>query len=139
HARPAAIDPALVEAFEAAFTTTRVLAFTYRDQQGRSTNRRAEPHGLLVRPPLWYVIAWDTRQGRSPALPRGPHQPPTAPRPPPPPPAKRTPHRRLPRRQTSNKPPSRQRAHRAVWPLSQVLEAESHGHSLIAETTRARR
>jgi len=59
-ARPAAIDPALVEAFETAFTTTRLLAFTYRDQQGRSTKRRAEPHGLLVRPPLWYVIAWDT-------------------------------------------------------------------------------
>jgi predicted DNA-binding transcriptional regulator YafY len=59
-ARPAAIDPALVETFETAFTTTRLLAFTYRDQHGRSTNRRAEPHGLLVRPPLWYVIAWDT-------------------------------------------------------------------------------
>src|SRR5262245_52042034 len=59
-ARPAAIDRALVEAFAAAFTATRLLAFTYRDQGGRSTKRRAEPHGLLVRPPLWYVIAWDT-------------------------------------------------------------------------------
>jgi len=54
------IDPYLVEAFETAFTTTRLLAFTYRDQQGRSTNRRVEPHGLLVRQPHWYVIAWDT-------------------------------------------------------------------------------
>jgi predicted DNA-binding transcriptional regulator YafY len=59
-ARPAAIDPTLVEAFETAFTTTHLLAFTYRDQQGRSTKRQAEPHGLLVRPPLWYVLAWDT-------------------------------------------------------------------------------
>jgi predicted DNA-binding transcriptional regulator YafY len=59
-ARPAAIDPALVEAFENAFTTTRLLAFTYRDQQGRRTRRQVEPHGLLVRPPLWYVLAWDT-------------------------------------------------------------------------------
>jgi predicted DNA-binding transcriptional regulator YafY len=59
-ARPAAIDPALVEAFETAFTTTRLLAFTYRDHQGRATERQVEPHGLLVRQPLWYVIAWDT-------------------------------------------------------------------------------
>jgi len=58
--RPATIDPALVEAFETAFTTTRLLAFTYRDHQGRSTERQVEPHGLLVRPPLWYVLAWDT-------------------------------------------------------------------------------
>ncbi len=59
-ARPAAFDPTLVEAFETAFTTTRLLAFTYRDQQGRSAKRQVEPHGLLVRPPLWYVLAWDT-------------------------------------------------------------------------------
>ena len=59
-ARPANIDPQLVEAFETAFTTTRLLAFTYRDQQGRRTDRKVEPHGLLVRQPLWYVIAWDT-------------------------------------------------------------------------------
>ena len=24
-----------------------------------TTRRLLEPHGLLVRPPLWYVIAWD--------------------------------------------------------------------------------
>jgi predicted DNA-binding transcriptional regulator YafY len=59
-ARLADIDPCLVEAFEAAFSATRLLVFTYRDQQGRSTNRQVEPHGLLVRQPLWYVIAWDT-------------------------------------------------------------------------------
>jgi predicted DNA-binding transcriptional regulator YafY len=61
--RLADIDPGLVEAFETAFTTTHLLAFTYRDQRGRSTNRRVEPHGLLVRQPLWYVIAWDTDRG----------------------------------------------------------------------------
>jgi predicted DNA-binding transcriptional regulator YafY len=59
-ARPGAIDPDLVEAFQTAFTSTRLLAFSYRDQHGRRTNRRVEPHGLLVRQPLWYVIAWDT-------------------------------------------------------------------------------
>lgn len=59
-ARHADIDPNLVNAFETAFTTTRLLTFTYRDQQGRSRNRQVEPHGLLVRQPHWYLIAWDT-------------------------------------------------------------------------------
>lgn len=58
-ARPSDIDTHLVEAFETAFTTSRLLAFTYRDQQSRRTTRQIEPHGLLVRQPLWYVIAWD--------------------------------------------------------------------------------
>lgn len=59
-ATPGAIDPDLVEAFQTAFTSTRLLVFTYRDRHGRRTKRQAEPHGLLVRQPLWYVIAWDT-------------------------------------------------------------------------------
>jgi len=54
------IDPDLLEAFETAFTATRLLTFTYRDQRGRRTRRLVEPHGLLVRQPQWYVIAWDT-------------------------------------------------------------------------------
>lgn len=64
-AKPAAVDPNLVEAFETAFTATRLLAFTYRDQRGRSTHRQVEPHGLLVRPPLWYLIAWDPTRNAS--------------------------------------------------------------------------
>jgi predicted DNA-binding transcriptional regulator YafY len=55
-----AIDSNLVGAFEAAFVATRLLAFRYRAHNGRSTQRLVEPHGLLVRPPLWYVIGWDT-------------------------------------------------------------------------------
>jgi predicted DNA-binding transcriptional regulator YafY len=57
-----AIDPGMVTTFEEAFTTSRLLAFTYVDRDGRRTRRRVEPHGLLVRPPLWYVIAWDPRR-----------------------------------------------------------------------------
>jgi predicted DNA-binding transcriptional regulator YafY len=53
------VDPALVGAFEAAFSATRLLAFRYRARGGGTTRRLVEPHGLLVRPPLWYVIAWD--------------------------------------------------------------------------------
>jgi predicted DNA-binding transcriptional regulator YafY len=57
-----AIDPGMVTAFEQAFTTSRLLAFSYVDREGRRTRRRVEPHGLLVRAPLWYVIAWDPRR-----------------------------------------------------------------------------
>jgi predicted DNA-binding transcriptional regulator YafY len=56
---PAPVDPALVGAFETAFSSNRLLTFHYRDRDGRTTRRLSEPHGLLVRPPLWYVIAWD--------------------------------------------------------------------------------
>jgi predicted DNA-binding transcriptional regulator YafY len=35
------------------------LRFGYTDRQGRPTRRRVEPHGLLVRAPLWYIVAWD--------------------------------------------------------------------------------
>jgi len=56
---PALIDPTLVGTFETAFSSTRLLAFQYQDRDGRMTRRLVEPHGLLVRPPLWYVIAWD--------------------------------------------------------------------------------
>jgi predicted DNA-binding transcriptional regulator YafY len=56
---PAPVHPTLVGAFETAFSSTRLLAFHYCDRDGRTTGRLVEPHGLLVRPPLWYVIAWD--------------------------------------------------------------------------------
>jgi len=58
----AKIDKALVATFEQAFTAGRLLAFSYVDREGRRTRRRVEPHGLLVRAPLWYVIAWDPRR-----------------------------------------------------------------------------
>lgn len=58
----AAIDSALVATFENAFTKSQLLAVDYVDREGRRTRRRVEPHGLLVRAPLWYVIAWDPRR-----------------------------------------------------------------------------
>jgi predicted DNA-binding transcriptional regulator YafY len=58
----APIDPRLMAEFEAAFTANRLLSFSYVDRAGRRTRRRIEPHGLLVRTPLWYVIAWDPRR-----------------------------------------------------------------------------
>lgn len=56
------IDKALVATFEKAFTTSQLLAFSYVDRVGRRTRRQVEPHGLLVRAPFWYVIAWDPRR-----------------------------------------------------------------------------
>ena len=56
------IDPDLVTVFEQAFTANMMLAFAYTDRHGSRTRRRVEPHGLLIRAPLWYVIAWDPRR-----------------------------------------------------------------------------
>lgn len=56
---PGPVVAGLVEEFERAFTANRMLAFSYSDRAGRQTERRVEPHGLLVSWPHWYVIAWD--------------------------------------------------------------------------------
>lgn len=56
------IDPDLVSRFERAFTANLLLGFNYTDRHGRRTRRRVEPHGLLIRAPLWYIIAWDPRR-----------------------------------------------------------------------------
>lgn len=53
------IDDRLVGVFESAFTARRCIRFDYVDRLGNSTKRLAEPQGLLVRPPVWYVIGWD--------------------------------------------------------------------------------
>ena len=57
-----ALDSRLIATFEEAFTAQLQLSFTYVDAHGRRTRRRVEPHGLLVRAPLWYLIAWDVRR-----------------------------------------------------------------------------
>ncbi len=58
--RPERISPLLARLFETAFSQQRLLGFEYRDRAGAASRRVVEPHGLLVRAPLWYVIAWDT-------------------------------------------------------------------------------
>ena len=54
------VDPELLQVFERCFNGGHVLRFGYTDREGRRTRRRVEPHGLLVRAPLWYIIAWDS-------------------------------------------------------------------------------
>jgi predicted DNA-binding transcriptional regulator YafY len=56
-ARP--VDPGLLEAFERAFSNGYVMQLDYIDRDGRASSRLAEPHAILVRAPLCYVIAWD--------------------------------------------------------------------------------
>nr|WP_295888435.1 WYL domain-containing protein [uncultured Devosia sp.] len=55
----AAMEPALLPAFEAAFLQRQHLGFRYRDAKATVTDRVVEPHALLILPPLWYLVAWD--------------------------------------------------------------------------------
>lgn len=55
-----AMDPALLPAFETAFLNRQRLNFAYRDAKGARTSRDVEPQALLILPPLWYLVAWDT-------------------------------------------------------------------------------
>lgn len=56
---PGPVDDRFLTAFEEAFTQQRVLRFRYQTAAGTKSVRRIEPHGLLVRVPHWYAIAWD--------------------------------------------------------------------------------
>lgn len=53
----------LLRLFEEAFSRGVGLAFHYTDREARRTMRRVEPHGLLVQPPVWYVLARDADKG----------------------------------------------------------------------------
>jgi len=49
----------LLRVFDEAFAGHRGLAFDYTDREGRRSKRRIEPHGLLLEPPVWYILARD--------------------------------------------------------------------------------
>ncbi len=51
--------PELLRLFEHAFSVGVALGFAYADRMGQQSQRRMEPHGLLVRSPVWYVLARD--------------------------------------------------------------------------------
>ena len=55
----AAMEPALLPAFETAFLKRQCLGFQYRDAKGAVSNRVVEPHAMLILPPLWYLVSWD--------------------------------------------------------------------------------
>ena len=39
------------------------MSFQYTDRKGVTTQRRVEPHGILVQVPIWYVLAIDIDKG----------------------------------------------------------------------------
>jgi predicted DNA-binding transcriptional regulator YafY len=53
------VDPDLLPVFERCFNGARILKFAYSDREEHRTRRRVEPHALLVRAPIWYVVGWD--------------------------------------------------------------------------------
>lgn len=58
-------SPELLRIFEEAFSAGVGLAFHYTDSAGNKSVRRVEPHGLLVEPPVWYVLARDVESAQS--------------------------------------------------------------------------
>lgn len=54
------MDAALLPAFETAFLQRMHLRFRYRDAKGADTDREVEPQAMLILPPLWYLVAWDS-------------------------------------------------------------------------------
>lgn len=53
----------LLMMFEQAFSNGHGLRFRYTDAHGHRTCREVEPHGLLVEPPVWYLLARDISNG----------------------------------------------------------------------------
>ena len=52
----------LLRLFEEAFSSGKGLGFHYTDRLGKKTQRRVEPHGLLVATPVWYILARDVEK-----------------------------------------------------------------------------
>lgn len=57
-----AAPPGLLAVLEVAFANGVGLAFQYTDREGRTTQRRVEPHGLCIEPPVWYILARDVEK-----------------------------------------------------------------------------
>ena len=39
------------------------MSFQYTDRHGATTQRRIEPHGILIQVPVWYILATDIDKG----------------------------------------------------------------------------
>jgi predicted DNA-binding transcriptional regulator YafY len=60
-ARP--LDADVYRTCERAFIAGCALEIAYVDRNGAPTARVVEPHGLLAKPPLWYLLAHDRLRG----------------------------------------------------------------------------
>ena len=52
----------LLRIFEDAFSNGQTIKFDYVDKNGGISRRTAQPHGLLVQPPVWYILSWDVNR-----------------------------------------------------------------------------
>jgi len=52
-------DKKLVEQLHQAFLMQTTCAIQYSDQAGKLTQRKIQPHYLLLNFPVWYVLVWD--------------------------------------------------------------------------------
>ena len=57
------LDSAIYRTCEQAFIRGRALDLDYVDRKGAPTRRVVEPHGVMVAPPLWYLLAHDRLRG----------------------------------------------------------------------------
>lgn len=55
-----AVDPAVLGALASCRRERAVTDFTYRDRSGTATERRVEPHHLVLHGGHWYLVAHDT-------------------------------------------------------------------------------
>ncbi len=53
----------LVQALHQAFIDQEVLSIRYRREDGVTSERQVEPHYLLLKYPIWYVLAFDRLRG----------------------------------------------------------------------------
>ncbi len=58
------LEASVYRTCEQAFIAGRALELDYVDRNGAATARVVEPHGLLVAPPLWYLLAHDRLRGK---------------------------------------------------------------------------
>ncbi len=57
------MSPTLLSVFERCFGQETCMSFQYTDRHGATTQRRIEPHGILVQVPVWYILAIDIDKG----------------------------------------------------------------------------
>jgi predicted DNA-binding transcriptional regulator YafY len=53
------IDASVLPAFETCFLDSQRMQFSYTDLNGNKTKRLADPHGILVLTPAWYMMGYD--------------------------------------------------------------------------------
>jgi predicted DNA-binding transcriptional regulator YafY len=56
------IEQDVYSACKEAFLSGSTLRLDYVDRHGKTSERVVAPHGLLVQPPLWYLLTFDEKQ-----------------------------------------------------------------------------